>query len=187
MLRKSSGFTVIAALTLALGLGANTAIFSVADAVLWKPLPLAELDRLAVVMERRQEQQKGWIPVSPANYLDWKAQNTAFDHLAAFEYSSTNLIGASGYPGDPERVQGFRVSPDFFETLGVKPALGRTFLREEEQPGRDPVVVLSHRLWQRRFGADPNILGKNLVLDGRSSSVVGIMPPPFDFPLTAEL
>src|SRR5262249_4977016 len=119
--------------------------------------------------------------------LDWKRDSRSYEHLAAFEYSSTNLTAAASYRGDPERLQSALVSPDFFATLGAKPALGRTFTPEESEFGHDRVVILSHRYWMRRFAADPEIIGKTLTIDVRSVTVTGVMPAQFDFPPTTEL
>ena len=187
MLAAKPGFALTAVLTLALGIGATTAIFSMADAILWKSLALPDAGRLVMVLERRVEQQEGWIPVSPGNFVDWKRDSRSYERLAAYEYSSANLTAAAGYPGAPERLQSGLVSPDFFATLGVKPAMGRTFSPEEAQPGSDRVVILSHRYWVRRFGADPAVLGKTVQIDGRGVTVVGLMPAQFDFPPATEL
>lgn len=184
MLRKSPSFTVIAALTLALGIGANTAIFSVADALLWKPVALPEIDRLTMALEQHEKHKADWNTVAPANYLDWKAQNTVFEGMCFYRWGAANLTSATG---DPERVQSFAVSANFFDVLRVKPALGRGFALEEEQPGREDVVVLGYGLWQRRFAADSGILGGTVQLDGRTYKVIGVMPKDFVFPLTAEL
>src|SRR5437667_915397 len=150
-LRKTPSFTVIAALTLALGIGANSAIFTVADALLWKPVPLPELDRLTMVFEQHEKRRDDWNTVAPANYLDWKSQNTVFERMCFYRWSNANLTSAAG---DPERVQSFLVSANFFDALGVKPTLGRTFMLEEEQPGREDVAVLGFGLLQRRFAGD---------------------------------
>ena len=187
MLRTNHGFTAVAVITLALGIGANTAIFSLADALLWKPLPVPELDRLVMVMERQQKQATGWIPVSPANYIDWKAQNKVFEHLAAWEYSSSNLTRAGGYSGEPERLDSVLVSPDFFDTLELKPLIGRGFAHGDDIPGRDQVVVLSHRLWRRSFGEDPGLIGKTVRLDGRDCTVIGVMREGTGFPTDTGL
>jgi putative ABC transport system permease protein len=183
-LRKNPSFTVIAAVTLALGIGANTAIFSVADALLWKPIALPDLDRLTMVFEKHEKRGDDWNVVSPANYLDWKSQNTVFERMCFYRWGTANLTSATG---DPERLRSFLVSADFFDSLGVKPALGRTFLPEEDQPGREDVTILGYRLWERRFAADPNLVGSSLQLDGRAYKVIGVMPKDFDFPLTADL
>ncbi len=184
ILRKNPSFTVIAALTLALGIGATTAIFSVADALLWKPIPLPQLDRLTMVFEKNQKRSDDWNTVSPANYLDWKSQSTVFDRMYFYRWGNANLTSAAG---DPERVQSFLVSGDFFDALGVKPALGRTFLPDEVEPGHEDVVVLGYGLWRRRFAADPDILKRTVQLDRRAYRVIGVMPKDFVFPMTAEL
>jgi putative ABC transport system permease protein len=186
-LRRSPGFTLAAVLTLALGIGANSAIFSVADALIWKPLPIHQLDRVVMVMEARRENPSGWIPASPGNYLDWKAQNKVFEHLSAFLYVNINLSQGGPYEGDPQRLKGVQVPADFFETLEVTPLLGRTFAPDDEQPGHDQAVILSYPLWQRDFGAGPGILGKVVRLNGRDRTIVGIMPRTFRFPGDAEL
>src|SRR5260370_1482644 len=184
ILRKNPSFTVIAAVTLALGIGATTAIFSVADALLWKPVPLPQLDRLAMVFEKNQKRSDDWNTVSPANYLDWKSQSTVFDRMYFYRWGNANLTSAAG---DPERVQSFLVSGDFFDALGVKPALGRTFRPDEVEPGHEDVVVLGYGLWRRRFAADPDILKRTVQLDRRAYRVIGVMPKDFVFPMTAEL
>jgi putative ABC transport system permease protein len=184
MLRKSPSFTVIAALTLALGIGANTAIFSLADALLWKPIALPEIDRLTMALEQHEKHKADWNTVAPANYLDWKAQNTVFEGMCFYRWGAANLTSATG---DPERVQSFAVSASFFDVVGVKPSLGRAFRPEEEQPGREDVVVLGYGLWQRRFAGDSGILGGTVQLDSRTYKVIGVMPKDFVFPLTAEL
>src|SRR5438876_75308 len=183
-LRKNPSFAIIAALTLALGIGANSAIFTVADALLWKPVPLPELDRLTMVFEQHEKRRDDWNTVAPANYLDWKNQNTVFDRMCFYRWGNANLTSAAG---DPERVQSFLVSANFFDALGVKPALGRTFLPEEDQPGREDVAVFGFGLWQRRFAADPDMVGRSVQLDSRAYKVIGVMPKDFVFPMSAEL
>ncbi|MBZ5591372.1 MAG: ABC transporter permease [Acidobacteriia bacterium] len=181
-LLKKPGFAVLATITMALGIGATTAIFSVADAILWKSLPLPEPGRLVMLFERRVEQTMGWIPVSPGNFVDWKDQSRAYEHVAAYQYSTANLTGAAGYPGEPARLETCLTGADFFETLGTRPELGRVFATGETQPGADRVVILNHKYWVRRFAADPAIIGKQVQIDGRAVSVVGVMPVSFDFP-----
>jgi putative ABC transport system permease protein len=187
MMAKKPGFALVAIVTLALGIGATSAIFSMADAILFKSIPLPEASRLVMVLERRVEQQAGWIPVSPANFVDWTNQTRSYERLAAYGYSSANLTGAEGYPGAPERLASCQVTANFFQTLGVTPAFGRTFNASETQPGSDRVVILSHRYWVRRFAADPAMLGKTVQIDGRGMAVVGVMPASFDFPPAIEL
>src|SRR4029077_13002350 len=142
----------IVAITLGLGIGANTAIFSVADAFLLKPVGFESIERLIAVQERAPK-RSDWNTVAPANYLDWKRQNRSFERLIASEWINVNLTGE----GDPEMAVAFRVSPEFFETLGVRPMLGRGFLAEEAQPGKEQVVVLGYGLWERRYAADRGI------------------------------
>ena len=182
VLAKSPGFSLVAVIALALGIGANTAIFSVIDALLLRPLAFEDLDRLVLVW--------GTLPqgsevdqVSPADYRDWSSQSHVFEQMAAYRWWDVNLTGA----GEPERVEGCLVTSNFFETLGVKAALGRTLLAREEQTRADQVVVLSDRLWQRRFGADPHVIGQPIQLDGRTYTVVGVLPPRLDWPTGVEL
>jgi putative ABC transport system permease protein len=178
-LLKNPGFTIIAALTLALGIGANTAIFSIVSSVLLRPLPFKDPDRLVTVWERSVKKGYEMNHVGLATFLDWKTQNKAFQSMAAFGIDAgLNLTGDH----EPERVTAVPVSADLFEVLGVKPTLGRSFRVEEETPGNDQVVILGHGLWRRRFGSDPNMVGQTVLLDGRSYLVVGIMPPGFVFP-----
>src|SRR5688572_1463833 len=178
-LLKNPGFTAVAVLTLALGIGANTAIFSIVSSVLLRPLPFKDPDRLVTVWERNVKRGYEMNHVAVATFLDWKTQNKAFESMAAF-----GLDQGLSLTGDhePERVTAVPVSANLFEVLGVKPMVGRTFRAEEETPGSDQVVILSQGLWQRRFGSDRNIVGKTVLLDGRSYVVVGIMPPGFVFP-----
>ncbi len=184
MLLKKPGFTPIAVLTLALGIGANTAIFSVVNAVLIQPLPFAEPDRL-VWMWGNVRDGSNRAAVAPPDYLDYREQNNSFEQLAAM--MSVPIYGNLTGSGDPERLEAALVTGNYFQALGVKPALGRTFLLENEQPGLDRVAVLSHGLWQRRFGADPTIVNRTITLDGRNYEVLGVMPPDLKFPRTAEM
>src|SRR5437667_389765 len=172
-LLKNPGFTAVAVLTLALGIGANTAIFSVVNAVLLRPLPFKEPARLVTVWERNPKQGYDQNVAAPANFLDWKAQSQSFEQLAMFgEAHGYNLTGTD----KPVRANGFAVTANLFQTLGVNPAIGRNFSIEEETQGHDHVAILSHGLWQRRFGSDKNILGKTISLDGNSYTIIGIMP-----------
>jgi putative ABC transport system permease protein len=178
MLAKRPGFTLVAIITLALGIGANTAIFSVVNTVLLRPLSYKEPDRLMMVWEDASQQGFPRNSTTPANFIDWRDQNQVFEGMAALGRESFNLTGA----GEPEKIDGRRVSATLFDLLGVEPQLGRAFLREEDQPGGNRVVIISHGLWQRRFGSDVNIVGKPLTLNGESLTVVGVMPPQFEFP-----
>ena len=179
MLAKNPGFTAAAVLTLALGIGANTAIFSVVHAVLLKPLPYKDADRLVIVWEQNPE--RGWYRniVSAANLLDWRRQNDVFTQMAAVDpLKAFNLTGT----GNPEEVWGERVTTNLFTLLGVRPVMGRIFLPEEDKPGGPRVVILSYGLWQRRYGGDATLVGKQILLNNESYTVVGIMPSGFYFP-----
>ena len=184
MLIKNPGFAFVAVFTLALGIGANTAIFSIVNAVLLQPLPFSEPDRLIWVWGNIRNGGRS-ASVSPPDYLDYRSQNTSFEHFAAtFSIPAPfNLTGS----GEPERLQGAVATGNFFQALGVNTALGHTFLLENEEPGRDQVVVLSHRLWKQRFAGDPSLIGKTLALDGKTFEVIGVMPAGFNFPRGAEL
>ena len=180
MLANSPGFTAVAALTLALGIGANSAIFTLVNAYLLRPLPVAEPGRLVLISEIQAA--KGFVgSVSFPTYLDWREQNQVFEELAAVRGEDFNLTGTD----EPERLYGARVSAGFFRTLGVRPILGRGILSEEDQPGGARVVVLSRGFWQRRFGAQPDILGQALTLDGERFTVVGVAPSDFRISRTA--
>lgn len=180
---KRPAFTLIAAITLALGIGANTAIFSSVYALLLKPLPFHELDRVVAVWNSYPSRGVKRNEVSMANYLDWRSPNQSFEQLALYRWWSANLTGIN----PPERIQAFLVTANFFDSLGVKPSRGRNFTEEENQPGKDGVAILTHDLWQRRFGGDPNILGKTITLDGTARTIVGVMPEKFKYPSSAEL
>jgi predicted permease len=176
MLAKHRGMTAVTALTLALGIGANAAIFSVVNAVLLRPLPYPDPERIAYVWERLP--QGGTGSVSVPNLRDWREQNTVFEHIAAFQFGNYNLQSDE----QPERAAGAAVTSDFFDVLGVKPRLGRALLAGEDGAGRNRVVVLSDGLWRRRFGADARIVNKEISVDGEKYTVVGVMPPGFQFP-----
>ncbi len=175
MLLKTPGFTLIAIITLALGIGANTAIFSVVNAVLLSPLPYRQPDQLIRVFETRKAMDES--TTSPLNFLDWQQQNRVFEQLAAFQGTLFNVASPDGV----EQLAGMRVSADFFPLLGVTPALGRLFLPEEDRPDGHRVVMLSHGLWLSRFGGDANPVGKTLRLGEQSFTVVGILPRDFEF------
>ena len=174
-LMRAPGFSAVAVLTLALGIGATSAIFSVVNGVLLRPLPYPQPQSLVRVYEVLQK--FGRFSVAPASFLDWRQQNTVFEHIAAFNSTGATLRTASG----PERVQGALVSWDLFDLLQVKPALGRTFRAEEDTPGKDAVIVLSHGLWQRRFDGSPKALGQSVTLNGAPVTVIGVMPAGFTF------
>ena len=178
-LRKSPGFTAVAALTLALGLGANSAIFSVIDAVLLRPLPFHNPSRL-VAVKPTEPGRSDDIGVSYPAFLDWRSQNHVFEGLSVFREDDFTLTGR----GEPTHVTGAVVSANLFSVLGVSPVIGRDFIAGEDQPiGTGLPVILSHRLWQSRFGSDPKIVGQNLTLDGQTFAVVGVMPVSFQFPV----
>ena len=181
MLVKNPGFTIVAVLALTLGIGADSAIFSVVNAVLLRPLPYDESERLVFLSERSQVLEG--MSIAYPNFLDWRAQNNAFESIGVYRNHSYNLTGS----GEPERINAGQISADLFTVLRVNAAVGRVFTNDEDQPGAMPVVVLSHALWQRRLGGDPGIIGQNLTLDGRSFTVIGVMPPPFLFPSRAEM
>jgi putative ABC transport system permease protein len=183
MLVKNPGFTVVAVMTLALGIGANTAIFSIVNAVLLRPFAYREPERLVILLERVSGGGKGFSPSYP-NFADWRVQNAVFDSISAVrENESFNFTGA----GEPERLQGRLVSAEFLATLGVKPALGRDFLVEEDRSGATPAVILSYGFWQRRFGGDPNVIGKELTLNNQNFTVVGITPANFRYGADADV
>jgi len=170
-LLRTPGFTLLAILTLALGMGANTAIFSIVNAVLLNPLAYQDPGRLVTLLHY------GNGPVAAANYIDWRDQSHSFTAMAAAEYWSPNLTGVDS----PEHLTGLQVTPNMFPLLGIAPLMGRTFLPGEDQKGAEHEIVLSYRLWQRRFNGDPQVLGKAMLLNGDSFTVVGVMPASFKF------
>ncbi|HTH47050.1 MAG TPA: ABC transporter permease [Candidatus Limnocylindria bacterium] len=170
-LLKNPGFTAVAVLTLALGIGANSAIFSVVSGVLLRPLPYKEPDRIVTVLHEYS------APVAPADFLDWREQNRSFEILAAAEAWGGTLTGKDR----PENIRGIRMGTGLMELLGVAPQIGRGFQADDYLPGHENVVVLSHGLWQRRFGGSPDIIGQSITLDSHSSTVIGVMPPSFRF------
>ncbi len=176
--RKNPGFTIVALIALALGIGANTAIFSVVNTVLLRPLPYKDPQRLVMVWEDASKHGYPRDTPAAANFVDWRDQSTVFEGMAAIADESFNLIGT----GDPERIEGRRVNANLFSLLGVEPQLGRTFTPEEDQPGANRVALLSYALWQRRFGGDNAIVGKTLNLNGETHTIVGVMPARFQFP-----
>jgi len=180
-LLKNPGFTAVAVLTLALGIGANTAIFSVVNAVLLRPLPFKDPDKLVAVWERYPEKGNFRNLTAPANFADWKSQNEVFEGIAAFDTFYMRAVNLSGGM-EPERVSAVTVSANLFDVLGIRPFLGRSFAADDEIPGQHEVVIVSHSLWQRRFGGDVELIGKRILLDGQGYVVVGIMPRGFVFP-----
>ena len=179
MLAKNPGFTAVAVLTLALGIGANTAMFSVINGVLMRPLPFKDPGQLYTLWERNVKMGYEQNPPAAANFRDWRDRSSVFEQMAEFDAARTfNLAGTA----NPERVDGAAVSPGLFGLLGVEPMKGRTFASGEDTPGRDQVVMLSYGLWQRRFNADLSIVGKTVTIDAKACTVVGVMPPGFEFP-----
>jgi putative ABC transport system permease protein len=186
MIAKKPGFTFVAVITLALGIGATTAIFSIVNAVLINPLPFHEPDRLAQFWETNPLKNWTQAPIAPANLFDWQAQNQSFTDIAAYMGSDNRGPGLTGLQlntGDqPERLNGLYVTGNIFSVLGVNALIGRTLLEEETETDKSLVVVLSHGLWKRRFGGDPSIIGQKITLNGRDREVVGVMSPDFYFP-----
>lgn len=180
VMRKSPGFVIIAVLALALGTGTNTAIFSLVNALLLRPISYENPDRLAMVWEKSVKRGFGQIPTSLSNFTDLRTGNETFEDLGAFTDSSFNLTGAA----EPEKVMGVRVTASLLSLLGRQPLKGRLFLEGEDQPQASHVLILSHHLWQRGFGSNANLVGQTVALNGESYTVVGVMPPDFKFPPT---
>ncbi len=178
-LAKSPGFTVIAVITVALAIGATTAVLSLVNGLLVRPLPYRAPQRLVLLLQHFKSQNLERIPVSPPEFKDYETRAHSFEKLGAFGFTSFNLAGEDR----PERIAGATVTADVFPLLGVSPIKGRFFEPQECALGRDDVVIISARLWQRRFNSDPEIIGTKLLLDGKSFTVVGVMPSSFDFPL----
>jgi predicted permease len=183
MLRKSPGFTAVAVFTLALGIGANTYIFSVVDALLFRPLEFPDPAKLVALWERVPSAGVDRNEVAPANFLDWKQQNHVFDHIAVYSWWNANLGGVE----QPEHLHGFLVTPDYFAAVEAQPMLGRTFLPEEGTPGKDLVAVLSYELWRDHFAADPSMVGKSVLLNGIKYTIVGVMGADFNYPSGAQV
>ena len=202
ILLKNRGFTLIAALTLALGIGANTAVFSVAYTTLLRPLPFRDQDRLVVAWKSDETTKHPFVEISIPEFNDWRSQNRVFERLAAMTTSIYGFNYTLTGPGEPEQIHSARVSADFFPALGVEPSIGRAFTPDEDRPGADCVAVISHGLWQRRFNADPKLIGRTISFnDGGNQSaleaavkpgrpiklndvgftIVGVMPPDFEF------
>ena len=175
-LRGAPAFTVVVVLTLALGIGATSAIFSVVNGVLLRPLPYADPDALVRVHE--VVPQYGRFSVAPATFLDWRSQAAVFERIAAYDTGSATYSDATG----PERIPSALVSWDLLQLLGVAPAFGRAFTAEDGSPGAGQVIVLSHGMWQRRFGGDRGVIGRSITLSGTPATIVGVMPPGFSFP-----
>jgi predicted permease len=182
-LLRRPGFTLIAVLTLALGIGANTAIFSAINALLLKPLPFPELGRVVAIWDKLPSRGVLHNEVAAGNFFDWQSQNQSFEQLALYRWWNANLTGID----TPERIQGFLVTANYLDALGMKPIMGRNFSPEENQPGKDAVAIITHSLWQRRFGGDPNIVNKTITINSIARTVIGVMPERFNFPKGAEV
>ena len=183
MLFKSPGFTAVAVLALGLGIGANTAIFSLADVLLYRPLELPDLDRVVTVIGTQKGNRKSFDRVSPADFLDFQRQSHTIDNLGAGVEASLNLTG----DGEPEWVQSARATVSFFKALGARPFEGRIFLEGEDTPGQNRVVILGYTLWAGRFASDPHILNRIIQLEGQDYRVVGVMPKDFRYPPGVDL
>src|SRR5688572_29190436 len=180
-LRKNPGFTTVAVLTLALGIGANTAIFSVVDAVLLRPLPYPNSGQLVSLSERGTDWSGGSL--SYPNFADWKSQQSVFENFGIHSGNNFTLTGA----GEPVRLAGALMSADVFAALRTQPQIGRVFGEEEDKPGAEPVVVISQALWQNRFGGQAGIINKTISLNGKPYTVLGVMPAGFEFPFKVDL
>jgi putative ABC transport system permease protein len=184
MLRRSPSFTIVASLTLALGIGATTAIFSIVNAVLWRDLPYRDATRLVQLWETNPDRNWTEAECAPANVADWRRENRSFEDMAAYSGRSRDAwvrtFALTGV-GEPERLSGMTVTANFFAVLGVQPAIGRAFLPQEEWDGRDEAIVVSDGLWKRRFGGDASIVGRRVSLDGRTRTIVGVLAPDFRF------
>jgi putative ABC transport system permease protein len=181
---KKPWFTIIAVMTLALGIGANTAIFSIVHAALLRPLPYEKPERLVMIWERNLTRGLEHSQASPVTYTDWREQKQIFDQIAGWWYPQVNLTDTGS---DPQRVRTIDVTDAFFDVLGTRPTLGRGFKAGEDRPGGERLAVIGHELWQRRYHADPKIVGQSINLDGRSYSVIGVMPPGFNYPNETEV
>src|SRR5919112_1952559 len=171
VLRRNPVFSLVAVVTLALGIGANTALFSITNAVVFRPLPFAEPERLVSLWESSAKSEEVRVIVSPANYLDWRLQTRSFEEMGAYTEDFYNI---SEDNSRPERVAGANATPSLFRALGVRPLLGRVFGPEDARPDAEGVVLISHGLWQRRFGGDPAVVGKRVKLSGSGYTVVGV-------------
>ena len=182
-LLKQPAFTAIAVITLALGIAGNTVIFSAVNSLLVKPLAFPELDRMVAIWEARLSQGVERNEVTMADYLDWRKQNQTFEQMGLYRWWSANLTGVE----PPERIQGFLVSTNFLDVTGVKPFIGRAFSAEEDQPGKDAVIILSYGLWQRRFGGDANIVNQAVSLNGVKRTIIGVLPRELNYPSGMEV
>jgi putative ABC transport system permease protein len=182
ILAKHRLATLVSVVALALGIGVNTAMFSLAEAFLLHPAPFENAKRIIALVDSHPQQNIDLTPIAPATYYDWRKEAHSFDQLGAYAWDEIRLTG----DGHPQKVQAFRVSANLFGMLGVQPQVGRVFAADEEEPGRDQEIILGHALWEQRYAADSHILGKTLKVDGKSFTVVGVMGKGFDFPVPAE-
>src|SRR5271170_880817 len=182
-LYKQPGFALTAALTMALGIGATTAIFSLCDAMLWRPSPLPHLDTLVTVLQRDPGDANSWDTATPADIDEIRRDNTTLAGLASWEGGLANLANAGAAP---DRVGQALVNANFFDVAGVQPARGRAFQPSEDQPGRDQEVILSDQLWHTRFGGNPSIVGRAVRVDDVPYTVIGVMPRGVDFPMATD-
>ena len=182
MLAKHKLATALCVIALALGIASNTVIFSMTEAFLIHPLGFDREDRVVALVDTRASQEIDMNAVAPATYLDWQHEATSFESLSAHAWEEVNLSSQN----EPQKIQGFRVTSNFFDTVGVHPALGRAFLPEENEVGKDHEIILSHAMWRDRFGSDPHVVGELLKVDGLPFTVVGVMPEGFDYPLPVE-
>ena len=182
-LRKNPGYSLVAILALALGIGANSHVFVTVNAMLLRPFPFRDLDRVVAIWTTVPAQHASRVSVTPYDFRQWRAQASDFENIAASHGWDANLTGA----GLPERLEGYQVTGDFFRLLGIQPMLGRTISEDDQQPGKNRVVVLSYAAWKNRFAADAGIVGKNITLNGQEMTVVGVMPREFDFPLGCKI
>src|SRR2546421_11068891 len=178
----SPGFTAVAVLTLAIGIGVNTAVFSIINALFYRPLPFAEPERLALIVKHFSPSDRGQLYVDPPSLVDWTADTGVFQRVALITGAAVNLSTAD----QPERVGGNAISVGTFELLGVRPAIGRSFFGDDTVAGRDHVVILSDALWRRHFGAESPALNQQVRMEGVPYTVIGVMPPGFGFPFRAE-
>lgn len=183
-LARAPGYTTAALLSLSLAIGANSAIFSAVNAVVLRPLPIREPDRLVTCWETDPHGNLAIVEVSYRNFRDWQSESRAFAGLAALSGSNWSTVWEG--PGDPVRLQYTAVSATFFEVLGASASLGRTFRPADDEPGAERVALLSHGAWQRHFGADSAVVGRKVILDKRPHRVVGVMPPDFEYPTGAD-
>lgn len=185
MFARKPGFTMIAVIALALGIGANTAIFSIINAVLLRPLPYSDPSKLVMIWQTIPANRMGIdrLPPSVAQFIDWRERSKSFQTMTAITSVSMSLTGF----GEPERVNGARVSANFFDLMGINPRIGRGFTASEDNPGSNRVIVISDGFWKRRFASAPNVIGKTLTFDNQSYTVIGIMPAGFQFPRSNDM